>query len=161
MPPVFRREPTLGLRWSSTGSPRERRRRLPLSIRRRALDAVEIDVRVHVLTDLLAREGAYAVILLALGAGPAAFLSQRFDAGSRIALAPILGFCLGTCVTTTVLEFVPTGSSYWLLVPLSLGSMGSRLGEPSRRDGRNPGLGGCPWATWSPCWPFAWPWSLR
>jgi hypothetical protein len=77
---------------------------------------------MHVLTDLLAREGAYGAILLALGAGPASFLSDRFDAGSRIALAPILGFCLGTCVATTVLEFIPTGSSYWMLVPLALGS---------------------------------------
>jgi hypothetical protein len=80
---------------------------------------------MHIWTDLLAREGALLAILMALGSGPAAFLSDRFDASGRIALAPALGFCLGVCVTTTMLEFVPAGRSYWILIPVALVSLAS------------------------------------
>ncbi len=79
---------------------------------------------MHIWTDLLAREGALLIALLALGAAPAAFLSERFDAAGRLALAPILGFCLGTCLATTVLEFVPADQTYWMLVPVALLSVG-------------------------------------
>jgi hypothetical protein len=75
---------------------------------------------MHIWTSLAAREAALLGILLLLGAAPASFLSRRFDAGSRIALAPLLGFCLGTCVTTTLLAFAPTNDTYWILVPLAL-----------------------------------------
>jgi hypothetical protein len=90
---------------------------------------------MHIWTDLLAREGALLVILLALGAGPAAFLSDRIDAASRLALAPALGFCAGTCLATTVLEFVPTDLTYWMLVPAALLS----LGIGAWRTRRSPG----------------------
>jgi hypothetical protein len=78
---------------------------------------------MHIWTNLLVREGALLTVLLALGAAPAAFLSERFDAAGRLALAPILGFCVGTCIATTVLQFVPADSTYWALIPLALSSL--------------------------------------
>jgi hypothetical protein len=54
---------------------------------------------MHIWTALGAREAALLAVLL-LGAGPASLLSSRFDTAARVALAPILGFCVGTCVTT-------------------------------------------------------------
>jgi hypothetical protein len=77
---------------------------------------------MHIWTDLVAREAAYLAILLLLGAGPASLLAPRFDSGSRLGLAPMLGFCLGTCVTTTLLQFEPTNNTYWILIPLALAS---------------------------------------
>lgn len=79
---------------------------------------------MHIWTDLLIREGILLLILLALGVGPASFLSERFDAASRLALTPILGFCAGTCVTTTMLQFAPADQTYWMLIPLGLLSTG-------------------------------------
>jgi hypothetical protein len=79
---------------------------------------------MHIWTNLLAREGALLFVLLALGAAPVAFLSERFDAAARVALTPILGFCLGTCLTTTILEVAPARQTYWLLIPLALASLG-------------------------------------
>lgn len=79
---------------------------------------------MHIWTSLFARESALLGVLLALGAAPASFLSERFDATARIALAPVLGFCLGTCIATTVLEFAPAGDSYWMLIPLAMLSLG-------------------------------------
>jgi hypothetical protein len=79
---------------------------------------------MHIWTDLLAREAALLAILLGLGSGPAALLSERFDAVGRVGMAPILGFCLGTCVTTTVLEFVPAHQTDWMLIPFALSSLG-------------------------------------
>ena len=78
---------------------------------------------MHIWTQLALREGAMLALLLCLGAGPAAWLSERYDTTSRIALAPVLGFSLGTCVATTVLEFEPAASTYWLLVVLALASV--------------------------------------
>jgi hypothetical protein len=79
---------------------------------------------MHIWTSLAAREAALLTILVLLGSGPASFLPGRTDAASRIALAPALGFCLGTCVTTTILEFAPVNDTYWLLIPLALLSAG-------------------------------------
>jgi hypothetical protein len=93
---------------------------------------------MHIWTDLASREAAYLLILLLLGAGPAAFLAHRFDAGSRIALAPILGFCLGTCVTTTLLQFEPTNNTYWVLIPLALASAGVAVFRTLRAPGQPP-----------------------
>lgn len=78
---------------------------------------------MHIWTDLAAREAVYLALLLGIGAGPASFLSDRFDAGSRIGFAPVLGFCVGTCVTTTLLQFWPTNDTYWVLIPLALASL--------------------------------------
>ncbi|HEX8158886.1 MAG TPA: hypothetical protein VF526_15985 [Solirubrobacteraceae bacterium] len=99
---------------------------------------------MHIWTELAAGESALLAILLLIGAGPAALLPVRFDAASRIALAPILGFCLGTCVTTTALEFVSAGRSYPLLIALALASAAFAAwrtlrspehARPSLRDG--------------------------
>lgn len=79
---------------------------------------------MHIWIDLLLRESVLLVIIAALGAGPATFLSVRFDAASRLALAPILGFALGTCFATTTLEFAPADQTYWLLILLALASLG-------------------------------------
>jgi hypothetical protein len=79
---------------------------------------------MHIWTALGAREAALAAVLLLIGAGPATLLSPRFDGASRFALAPVLGFCLGTCVTTTLLEFAPVGDTYWILIPLATASTG-------------------------------------
>jgi hypothetical protein len=98
---------------------------------------------MNVGTDLVAAEAALLAILLLLGSGPAALLPARFDAAPRIALAPILGFCLGTCVTTTLLEFFAAAETYLVLVGLGLASgavavtsaVRSRpVGRPSLRD---------------------------
>src|SRR5262249_48777192 len=77
---------------------------------------------MHIWSALAVREASLLAILLLLGAGPASFLPERIDLAGRIALAPVLGFCLGTCVTTTVLEFAPVGDTYWLLIPLAVAS---------------------------------------
>jgi hypothetical protein len=79
---------------------------------------------MHIWTALGAREAALAAALLLIGAGPASLLSSRFDGAARFALAPVLGFCLGTCVTTTLLEFAPVGDTYWILIPLAIASTG-------------------------------------
>lgn len=78
-------------------------------------------------------------ILLALGSGPASFLPTRMDTASRIALAPLLGFCLGTCVTTTIVEFAPVNATYWVLFPVALGSAGVAAARTvGRREHRGP-----------------------
>ncbi len=72
---------------------------------------------MHIWTDIVIRQFALLAILLALGSGPAAYLGRRFDAPARLALAPVLGLCLGTCVFTTLIWFTAARHTYWL-VPL-------------------------------------------
>ena len=72
--------------------------------------------------DVVAREGAFLLVLALLGSGPAAYLPARFDSGSRIALAPLLGYCVGSALATTSLEFFAVDSVPWLLVPVALAS---------------------------------------
>jgi hypothetical protein len=78
---------------------------------------------MHILIQLISREAAFLGLLAAIGAWPASLLSRRFDAAARVALAPILGFCLATCLATTSLEFLPTRATNWVLVPLAAASM--------------------------------------
>jgi hypothetical protein len=92
--------------------------------------------KMHIWTALVAREAALLTILTLFGSGPASLLSERFDAAARIALAPVLGFCLGTCVTTTVIEFAPARDTYWMLIPLALASAGVAAARTVRSDGR-------------------------
>src|SRR4051794_25918713 len=88
---------------------------------------------MQTLIDLLAREGAYLLVLLALGFGPASLLSaERFNWATRLALAPVLGFCLGTCVATTVLYFFPAGDTYWMIPLLGLASTGFAIWRTRR-----------------------------
>ena len=61
--------------------------------------------------------------LLALGSGPASLLGARFGAASRLAMAPVLGLCAGTCVFTTLLWFTAAGNTYWLLPILAVISL--------------------------------------
>ncbi len=86
---------------------------------------------MHIWIDLLAREGTLLLTLLALGAAPAASLSEHFDAPGRLALAPILGFCLGTCLVTTVLEFIP-------VVREDIAPWTINVGAPTRVVGTRP-----------------------
>jgi hypothetical protein len=79
---------------------------------------------MHIWTALGAREAALLAVLLLLGAGPASLLSNRFDTAARLALTPVLGFCLGTCVTTTLLQFAAVQSTYRILIPLAVASAG-------------------------------------
>jgi hypothetical protein len=98
---------------------------------------------MHIWTDLLERELVLLAVLLALGSAPVAFLSERFDGADRLALAPILGFCLGTCVATTILEFVPADQTSWMLIPLALLSLGVAVWRTLRSrntSGRRPRL---------------------
>jgi hypothetical protein len=90
---------------------------------------------MHIWTNLLLREGALLAVLAALGAGPVAFLSERIDAASRLALAPILGFALGTCFALTVLQFAPADNTYGLLVLLALSSLALAAWRMSRMRG--------------------------
>jgi len=70
---------------------------------------------VPILRELLARELVMLGILAGLGAGPASWLSTRFGAIERVALAPILGLCLGTSLFTTLLYFFPAEDTSWLV----------------------------------------------
>lgn len=90
---------------------------------------------MHIWTDLLAREAALLAVLLTFGAGPASFLSKRFDAAGRLAMAPILGFSLGTCLTTSVLQFAPAQQTYWMLIPIALLSVGVAARRTVRAHG--------------------------
>src|ERR1700733_1648501 len=77
---------------------------------------------MHLWSLLVGREAAMLAILVALGSGPASLLPAQTALASRLALAPVLGFCLGTCVTTTILEFFPANSTYWVLILLAAAS---------------------------------------
>lgn len=90
---------------------------------------------MHIWTDIFIRELVMLVTLLAIGSGPASFLGRRFDAVARVAMAPVLGLCLGTCVFTTLIWFTAARNTYWLLPILGVVSMTIAL----RR-----GLGSCP-----------------
>jgi hypothetical protein len=78
---------------------------------------------MHIWTDIVIRELLMLVTLLSLGSGPASFLGQRFDPAARVAMAPVLGLCVGTSVFTTLLWFTPAGNTYWLLPILALISL--------------------------------------
>ena len=77
------------------------------------------------------------VTLLALGSGPAAFLGRRFDGAARIALAPVLGLCLGTSVFTTLIWFTAAENTYWLVPVLAALSLAAAVWRVRR--GIDPG----------------------
>ena len=82
---------------------------------------------MHIWSDIFARELIMLAILLCLGSGPASFLGRRFDATARVAMAPVLGLCLGTCVFTTLIWFTAARNTYWLLPLLALASLAVAL----------------------------------
>jgi hypothetical protein len=86
---------------------------------------------MHVWLDLITRELLFVALLTALGSGPAAFLSERFDGVARLALAPALGLCVGACFTVTLVYFLPTLDTAWVMIPAALAS----LGVAARRSG--------------------------
>lgn len=67
------------------------------------------------------------VTLLALGSGPASLLGARFGAAARVAMAPVLGLCLGTCLFTTLIWFTAARHTYWLLPIVALASVAVAL----------------------------------
>jgi hypothetical protein len=78
---------------------------------------------VHILRLLVIRELLMLLVITGLGAGPASLLSKRFGAVERVALAPVLGICLGTSVFTTLLYFWPASETSWLVPVLAVASV--------------------------------------
>jgi hypothetical protein len=70
---------------------------------------------MHIWTNIVVRELAMLATLLTLGSGPASYLSSRFGPAARLAMAPVLGLCLGTCIFTTIMWFTGARNTYWLL----------------------------------------------
>ena len=89
---------------------------------------------MHVWLDLISRELLFLALLAAIGAGPATFLSERFDGVARLAMAPVFGLCVGVCVTVTLVYFFPTSETWWVVILLALVS----LGVAARRRGTAP-----------------------
>jgi hypothetical protein len=84
-------------------------------------------IAMHIWADIFIRELVMLVTLLALGSGPASFLSRRFDPAARVAMAPVLGLCVGVCVFTTLIWFTAARHTYWLLPILALVSLAVAL----------------------------------
>jgi hypothetical protein len=80
-------------------------------------------ITMHIWTDIIAREFLMLATLTALGVGPASLLSRRFDPAARLALAPVLGLCVGTAVFTTLIWFTAASHTYWLPPILALASV--------------------------------------
>ncbi len=78
---------------------------------------------MHVWADLLSRELLFVVLLAALGLGPAAFLPERFDRLTRLALAPAFGLCVGVCLTVTLAYAFPARDTAWLLIVVAVLSL--------------------------------------
>jgi hypothetical protein len=96
---------------------------------------------VHVWLDLIVRELLFVVLLAALGAGPSAFVGERFNGVARVALAPALGLCLGACLTVTLVYAFPARDTKWVLVAVAALSIAvatwrrpPSLGVPDLRD---------------------------
>lgn len=65
----------------------------------------------------------FLAVLLVLGAGPAALLSDRLDGVTRLVLAPALGLCVGVAVTTTLVQYEPVRHTYWVVFPIAAVSL--------------------------------------
>jgi hypothetical protein len=79
---------------------------------------------LHVWLELVSRESVFFALVAVLGLGPAAFLPERFDTTARLALAPVLGLCVGACLTVTLAYWFPGSRSGWVLVVLPIASAG-------------------------------------
>jgi hypothetical protein len=87
---------------------------------------------MHVWLDLISRELLFLALSALLGLAPAAWLlPDRFDGISRLALAPVLGICVGVCLTTTTLYAFPAGQTGWLVVVVAAAS--AAIGLVKRR----------------------------
>ena len=83
--------------------------------------------------DLITRELVFVALLAAIGSGPAIFLPDRFDRVARWALAPVLGLCVGVCVTVTLVYAFPTRDTGWVVIALAVASVALAW----RRTGRH------------------------
>ena len=79
---------------------------------------------MHVWLDLISRELLFVAFVAAFGSGPATFLSARFDGVARAAMAPVLGLCIGVCLTVTLVYFFPTRDTAGFLILPALASLG-------------------------------------
>jgi hypothetical protein len=70
---------------------------------------------VHLWIEIAVRELTALAVLLAMGSGLASLLGKRFDAAARVAISPVLGFCLATCVFTTLIWFTAARNTFWLI----------------------------------------------
>jgi hypothetical protein len=84
---------------------------------------------MHIWLELIIRELLFVALLAALGAGPATFLSERFDGAARFALAPALGLSAGASGAVTLIFFLPTADTWWVLIPAALASLGVFAGR--------------------------------
>ena len=84
---------------------------------------------MHVWLDLISRELFFLALLIALGAGPVSFLPERFDATSRFALAPVLGLCVGACLTVTLAYPFAADDTAWLVIVVAIASLGVAYGR--------------------------------
>jgi hypothetical protein len=78
---------------------------------------------MHIWLDLIFRELLFLALLAALGAAPATFLPGRYDGVARLALAPVLGLCVGVCLTVTLVYFFPASDTGWVLILFALTSL--------------------------------------
>jgi hypothetical protein len=86
---------------------------------------------VNLWLEIVVRELAMLGTLLAFGIGPASFLGRRFEAASRLAIAPALGLCLSTCVFTTLIWFTAARNTYWLVPFMAIASVAVALWRAS------------------------------
>jgi hypothetical protein len=98
---------------------------------------------VHLWVEIAARELGALAVLFAMGIGPASFLGRRFDVAAKLAMAPALGLCLGTCVFTTLIWFTAAKHTSWLVPVIAAASIAIAVrrsltaGRPSSQ-GRGP-----------------------
>jgi hypothetical protein len=72
--------------------------------------------------NFVSRELAMVVMAGLLGAAPVMSLRRHASWPICVALMPVVGLCLGTCVTTTLLWFFPAASTFWVLPVLAIAS---------------------------------------
>jgi MFS family permease len=78
---------------------------------------------MQVWLELVLREGFFLALLAGLGSGPASFLPDRYGRAGRLAMAPVLGLCVGACVTVTLVYAFPASDTPWMIVVLALASV--------------------------------------
>ena len=83
--------------------------------------------------DLITRELVFVALLAAIGSGPATFLPDRFDRVGRWALAPVLGLCVGVCLTVTLVYAFPTRDTGWVVIVLAVASFAVAWWRTGRR----------------------------
>jgi hypothetical protein len=105
---------------------------------------------MHIWSDLVTRELLLLVLLAAFGSGPASYLGEDFDWAARLAMAPVLGMCVGVGAFTTLLWFVPASQTSWCVVPVAVASMAVAFVRRDRwrRVPTEDGVRGAPQRPW-------------